>query len=115
MTIGSKLANRIDSSFKKDHFSNLSNRILSSVFLDIPSMTEINNAISSINNNKSYDHGQIPPYFLRTASLVVTPFLHVFVQFSFTNDIFPENCAIARLFPIFKKGDCQSPINYRPI
>ena len=78
-------------------------------------MTEINNAISSLNINKSYGHDQIPPYFLRIASPVVTPFLHLFVQFSFTNGIFPKNCTIAKIIPIFKKGDRQSPTNYRPI
>ena len=99
-----------------DHFSYLTSRISSSIFLDIPSMTEINNAISSLNTNKSYGHDQIPPYFLRIASPAITPFLHLFVQFSFTNGIFPENCTIAKIIPILKKGDCQRPIrNYRPI
>ena len=78
-------------------------------------MTEINNAISSLNINKSYGHDQSPPYFLRIASPVVTPFLHQFVQFSFTNGIFPKNCTIAKIIPIFKKGDRQSPTNYPPI
>ena len=95
-TIGSKLADRINNSSKRDHFSYLTSRILSSIFLDIPSMTEINNAISSLNINKSYGHDQIPLYFLRIASPVVTPFLHLFVQFSFTNGIFPKNCTIAK-------------------
>ena len=78
-------------------------------------MTKISNAISSLNINKSYGHDLIPPYFLRIASPVVTPFLHLFVQFSFTNGIFPKNCTIAKINPIFKKGDRQSPTNYRPI
>ena len=78
-------------------------------------MTEISSAISSLNNYKSYGHDQIAPYFLRIVSPVVTPFLHLFVQFSFTNGIFPENCTIAEIISIFKKGDRQSPTNYRPI
>ena len=113
-TIGSKLADRIDNSSKRDHFRYLTSRISSSIFLDIPSMTEINNVISSLNIYKSYGHDQIPPYFLRIASPVVTPFLHLFVQFSFPNGIFPKNCTIAKIILIFKKGDRQSPTNYRP-
>ena len=113
--IGSKLADRIDNSSKRDHFSYLTSRILSSIFLDIPSTTEINIAIFSLNINKSYGHDRIPPDFLQIASPVFTPFLHLYVQFSFTNGIFPKNCTIAKTIPIFKKGDRQSPTNYRPI
>ena len=108
-TIGSKLADRIDNSSKRDHFSYLTSRISSSIFLDIPSMTEINNAISSLNINKSYGHDQITPYFLQIAFPVVTPFLYLFVQFSFTKGIFPKNCTIAEIIPTFKKDDRQSP------
>ena len=59
-TIGSELADRIDNSSKRDHFSYLTSRISSSIVLDIPRMAEINNAISSLNINKSYSHDQIP-------------------------------------------------------
>ena len=42
-------------------------------------------------------------------------FSSLFVQFSFTNGIFPKNCTIAKIIPIFKKGDRQSPTNYWPV
>ena len=91
-TVGFKLASGIDSLSKKEHFSYLTNRTFSSIFLNIPSVTEINNAIFSLNINKSFGHNQTPQYFFQVASLVVTPFLYLFVRFSFTNGIFLENC-----------------------
>ena len=85
------------------------------MFLDIPSTTVINNAIFSLDLHKSFGHDLIPPYFLRIASSVIAPELHLFIQFSFTNDVFPENCTIAKIIPVFKKGNRQIPSNYRPI
>ena len=64
--------------------------------------------------NKSVEHDQIPSYFLQSISSVITPFLHIFDQYSFTNGIFFENCTIAKIIPIFKK-DCQNLTNHRPI
>ena len=61
----------------------------------------------------SFGHDQIAPDFLRITSSVVTPFLRPCIQQSFSNGIFPENCTIAKIIPIFKKGDCQNAPNYR--
>ena len=64
-------------------------------------------------NVKSKEYG--PPFFLRVASTVITPYLHSFMEYSFINGIFPGNCTIARIVPIFKKGERDKPTNYRPI
>ena len=37
------------------------------------------------------------------------------MEYSFINGIFPGNCTIARIVPIFKKGERDKPTNYRPI
>ena len=37
------------------------------------------------------------------------------INTSFINGIFPSNMKIARLTPVFKKGDKFDPNNYRPI
>ena len=65
--------------------------------------------------NKAVGHDQIPAFFLRAATFVVTPYLHSFIEFCFTNGVFPDNCTIARIVPLFKKGDHKEPTNYRPI
>ena len=36
-----------------------------------------------------------------------------FFDFCFTNGVFPETCKIAKIVPIFKKGERENPLNYR--
>ena len=115
LTICPKLVNKIEISFEEKHISYLEDRISSSAFLDVPSMTEINNGVFSLNINKSVRHDQILPYFLRIASFIITPFLHIFAEYSFMNGIFPENCTIAKIISIFKKENRQNSTNYQPI
>ena len=38
-----------------------------------------------------------------------------FFEFCFTKGVFPKNCTIARIVPIFKKGKRDKPTNYCPI
>ena len=114
-TIGSKLADRIDNSSKRDHFSYLTSHILSSIFLDIPSMTEINNAISSLNINKSYGHDQIPRTFCELPPPLLLLFFTYLFNFLLQMVSFLKIVPLLKIIPIFKKGDRQSPTNYRPI
>jgi len=65
--------------------------------------------------SKAVGHDNIPSYFLRLASLIITPFLHPFIELSFVKGMFPENCIISRVTPVFKKGDRSNPSNYRSI
>ena len=54
-------------------------------------------------------------FSLQIASPVIIPYLQVFIEFCFTKGAFPKNCTIARIVPIFKKGERDKPTNYRPI
>jgi len=42
-------------------------------------------------------------YVISTASLILAPFLHIFLDYSFNNGIFLNNCKIAKILPIHKK------------
>ena len=65
--------------------------------------------------NKALGHDNISPLFLKTARDIVAPFLQVFIDFSFKNGIFLDNCKTAKIFPLHKKGDVNNPSNFRPI
>ena len=58
---------------------------------------------------------QIPAKFLRDGAEVLSlPFGNV-TNLSIKLSTFPEECKIAKLKPIFKKGARTDPKNYRPI
>jgi len=69
----------------------------------------------SLKNNKSVGHDNIPAFFLKVARHVIIPYLLFFIQFSFHNGIFPSNCIIAKVVPIYKTGNRQEAKNYKPI
>ena len=70
--------------------------------------------LSCLNINKAAGMDQIPAKFLKEAADVVayplSRFINLFVKLS----IFLEECKIARLKPLFKKGSKTDPKNYTP-
>ena len=60
-------------------------------------------------------HENIQPFFLKAARHVNAPYLSLLLNFVFTEGIFPRNCRIARITPIYKSGAKEDMNNYRPI
>ena len=58
---------------------------------------------------------QIPAIFLRDGAVVLTLPLRNMINLSIKLPTFPEECKIAKLKPIFKKGARTDLKNYRPI
>ena len=52
---------------------------------------------------------------MHTAATIISPYLQYFIDFCFKNGIFPENCTLAKVIPLYKKGNKLDPNNYRPI
>ena len=57
----------------------------------------------------------IPAYFLKVSSTVIAPYLQIFTNFIFNNGLFPNNCKISKIAPIYKNGLKEKINNYRPI
>ena len=58
---------------------------------------------------------QTPAKFLRDGAEVLAVSLGNIINLSIKLSTFPEDCKIAKLKPIFKKGARTDPKNYRPI
>ena len=71
-----------------------------------------NEMLNQIMSNKVLEQDNILSYFLKVAQLVITPYLLMFIQFSFNNVIFPK---IAIVVPIFKSIKKEQANNYHPI
>jgi len=93
----------------------MKNRVSNSIYFDSPSSNKIIAGIQSLNVNKAVGHDNIPPYFLKIAALILTPYLYILFDWAFQNGIFPTNCKIAKVISLHKKGDENNPSNYRPI
>ena len=77
--------------------------------------SEISDAIKSIKCKKTPDMYGISTFLISKFSLTLSgPLLHVF-NLSLTQAIVPQQLKVAKVIPIFKSGDSDSPDNYRPI
>ena len=65
--------------------------------------------------DKAVGHDKISSFFLKAAKEVITPYLTLFIEYMFTEGIFPRSCKIVRIAPIFKSGAKDEASNYRPI
>ena len=114
-TIGANLTKNFVDIQPNSFTKYLKQRISSSIYLGVPNPTQIENVVHFLNLNKAVGYNNIPPSFIRTASTVITPYLHLFIEFCFCKGTLPKDSATAKIFPIFKKGKKDDPSNYRPI
>ena len=85
------------------------------MYLEPPTTNEIINCIGSLEVNKAVGHDNISAYFLKIAAPILASYLRSFFDFVFTHGIFPDICKIAKIAPIYKKGENDNPNNFRPI
>jgi len=110
-SIGANLANNISSITGKQPKDFLEWKVKDSIFINPPSQAEVLYQITST----AVGQDNIHPFFLKTARLVIAPYLTLFLNFVFTHGIFPSNCKIARIIPIHKSEAKDEAYNYRPI
>ena len=84
-------------------------------FFEPPTVNEIIACIGSLNTNKTVGYDSIPAYFLKVATPIIAPYLCFMIDYAFLNGIFPDNCKIAKVIPIHKKGKKDNPSNFRLI
>ncbi len=88
---------------------------LNSFVCDSISCKEIKNTIERLKSKKSCGPDSINANFiLEFNECLVQPLHHIF-NLSITSGIFPSLLKIAKVLPVYKKGDRQSVSNYRPI
>ena len=66
-------------------------------------------------NTAAVGQDNIPAFFLKVAPYVLAPYLSYLLDYAFNSGIFPDNCKIAKIIPIYKSGDQSNPSNYGPI
>ena len=86
-----------------------------SMFCSPVTPDEISRIIHKFPNNKAPGRDQISGRILKEISdSVITPLAYIF-NLSFTTGIVPDLIKIAKVVPVYKKGERNVPGNYRPI
>ena len=85
------------------------------MFIHPVSYKELNQLIACLNTSKSAGPDNIGPTLVKTVSAYICePLLHIF-NLSISNGIVPDQLKVAKVIPIYKKGDKKLACNYRPI
>lgn len=89
--------------------------IVNSIFITPVTTHEIESIINALNSNKSCgDDGISPGLIKEFKSMLCLPLEHIY-NLSLTTGVVPNSLKIAKVVPLFKKGDASAMSNYRPI
>ena len=118
-TIGEKLDQELRqkaSSFDYHNFKSYCHKPYKNSFFVTPTNSiELMKIITKLNNSKSPGYDNIGPTLIKDACItILDPLVHIF-NLSLLSGCVPDKLKVAKVIPVFKKGDRFQPTNYRPI
>ena len=114
VSVGENLASKIQ--VNNDNFANyLGPHQQETFFLSPVVSSDVNEMICTLDQSKASGYDDLPARMLVEAKDFVSDPLAFILNLLFSTGIFPNKLKIARVVPIFKKGDKSNPGNYRPI
>ena len=84
-----------------------------SMVLNYTNELEVSKIVASLKNKKSSGHDGISNKILKSCSPIIEKYLVARFNNCIEKQFFPECLKIAKLLPLFKKGDESLPCNYR--
>ena len=85
------------------------------VFLEPVTVSEVTTIILSMDVDKALGFDYVSAASLKCCVSVVFPFLTEIFNLCLFHGVYPDDLKIARVVPIYKKGDSEDMTNYRPI
>ena len=79
------------------------------------SIEEVTKKLKAINPSKAYGPDQIPGRLLKECTSEIAPSLTRLINLSLGVGCVPNDWKCANIVPVFKKGNKEDVINYRPI
>ena len=113
--IGPTLANCIDTSGKALFNTYLKNKSTHSFKFNYTSPSEIHKLIKKLPPKTSSGHDNLSLKLLKEIGQNISDSLSLVINQSLKTGIFPEKLKLAKLIPLYKKGDASLFGNYRPI
>ena len=71
--------------------------------------------LCGLSNKLTSGEDQIPSFLIKDCRQIFTKPLCFLINLAISSKVFPDKWKIARITPVFKKGDKSSIVNYRPI
>ena len=113
-TIAQKIESKLINTTK--HYTDYLTEPTTNTFILTPTNTEeIGDIIKTLNIGKSIGPNRIPTRLLKQFYKEISIPIEKLIDLSFETGIFPDALKLARIIPIFKKGDLLQCKNYRPI
>jgi len=85
-----------------------------SFFVTPTNSIELTKIITKLNNTKSPGYDNIGPRLIKgVCTTILDPLVHIF-NLSLLSGCVPHKLKVAKVIPVFKKGDHFPPTNYRP-
>ena len=113
--IGGKLAKNFPNENNSDFKKYLGNSVNHSMYLFNTSEAEILDIIKSLKNTNSTGYDDFSTKFVKLSAPLIAKDLAKIFNLAINTGTYPDNLKIAKVIPIFKKGDQTSVNNYRPI
>ena len=113
--IGENLSSDIKYTGNKTTSSYLKQRVVCSFQFECVPTTEVTKIIKNLASKNSSGHDGISARFIKRILETITPPLTHIINQSLCTGIFPDRLKIAKVIPLFKKGDQHILDNYRPI
>ena len=113
--VGAKLATKFSNHNNNEHKKYLNPPAPHSILLYKINEKEIKDTITNLKNSNSSGHDYFSSRFIKLSAPLLVPALEIFFNLSLYTGVYPNNLKIAKVTPIFKKGDPASVNNYRPI
>ena len=117
INIGSNLASKINTKDKEDFKSYLTfnNKAYGNFKFKTVSEQDVNHIILNLKSKTTTGYDNLSPKLIKSISHIISKPITLLINQSFKTGIFPTKLKIAKVIPIYKKGDPKLMENYRPI
>lgn len=115
VSIGSKLSDNQHTLPGSSFADYMDQRNDQSMFVSPATENELRKVIQNLKGKKAAGYDEIAPWLVKTCQdTLIKPLLSI-VNRSFQEGVFPSDLKIAKVIPIYKKGEKTQTGNYRPI
>ena len=110
----SSVAEQLDALLPPSDFNMSDSSNVNSFYLFPQTVDECNKIIRKLKLTKT-SIDSMPVFILKKISDLIAPTLCKLINLSYNEGVFPNCLKVARITPVYKKGDKSNPSNHRPI